>query len=197
MLDEIIYIINTILYFVIICRFEEWKITYQWIAYLYDVHIDNLVQNFNNSIANTLELLQSCSKSSIWFGNMNRQLSELDLCWWIKDKYKIWNRPKIGILSCLYSGTQSHIKAALKGPHDSFCDCLSMAKVNATKACILYSIHIYCTYAVYIYCTYALSHISSTFVHIMTTTLTSSMAVKLHEEGLDYFQITVSSSNIK
>ena len=34
----------------------------------FQAHIDGLVQDYNNSIAYTLELLQSCIKSSIWTG---------------------------------------------------------------------------------------------------------------------------------
>ena len=35
------------------------------------VHIDSLVQDFSNSIANALELLQSCTKLSIFFNEVN------------------------------------------------------------------------------------------------------------------------------
>ena len=37
-----------------------------WLTHIYEVHIDGLVQDCSNSIANALELLQSCTKPSTY-----------------------------------------------------------------------------------------------------------------------------------
>ena len=42
------------------------KIKWYKIRLIFNEHIDGLMQDCSNSIANTLELLQSCTKLSVW-----------------------------------------------------------------------------------------------------------------------------------
>ena len=45
----------------------KWTISYYQVVLLSHQHVDSLVQDCSNSIANALELLQSFTSPSIWF----------------------------------------------------------------------------------------------------------------------------------
>ena len=72
-----------------------------WIAGTFE-EIDGLVQDCNNSIANALELLQSCTKSAKWlwhsistlrYGTASIKLNRLDP--WNKSQQKVILLPTI------------------------------------------------------------------------------------------------------
>ena len=72
--------------------------------------IDGLVQDYSKSIANALELLQSCTKSSIWFCRPHQQYNQLQLFHDLDTSHTIG----IDLESCNFLNLYTNYKAAGK-----------------------------------------------------------------------------------